>query len=36
MPLITSYSDVVDFLKSSKFDPAIGFVFDSYRSRVRV
>jgi hypothetical protein len=34
--LITSCSDVVDFLKSSKIDPAIGLVLDSYRGRARV
>jgi hypothetical protein len=34
--LITSCSDVVDFLKSSKSDPMIGLVFDSYQGRVRV
>jgi hypothetical protein len=34
--LITSCSDVVDFLKPSKFDPAIGLIFNSYQSRVKV
>jgi hypothetical protein len=29
--LITSCSDVVDFLKSSKSDLAIGLIFDSYQ-----
>jgi hypothetical protein len=34
--LITSCCDVVDFLKSSKTDPMIGLIFDSYRGRARV
>jgi hypothetical protein len=34
--LITSCSDVVEFLKSSKSDPVIGLVFDSYRGRNRM
>jgi hypothetical protein len=34
--LITSCSDVVDFLKLSKSDPAIGLAFDSYQSIARV
>jgi hypothetical protein len=34
--LITSCSDVVDFLKLSKSDLAIRLVFDSYRGRGRV
>jgi hypothetical protein len=34
--LVTSCSDVVDFLKSSEIDSAIGFVHDSYRGRARV
>jgi hypothetical protein len=34
--LITSCSDVVDFLKSSISDLVIGVVFDSYRGRARV
>jgi hypothetical protein len=29
--LITSYSDIVDFLKPSKSDSAVGLVFNSYR-----
>jgi hypothetical protein len=29
--LITSCSHDIDFLKSSKSDPAIGLIFDSYR-----
>jgi hypothetical protein len=34
--LITSYSDIVDFLKSSKSDLMIGLIFHSYRGRARV
>jgi hypothetical protein len=34
--LITSCSDVVDFLKSCISDPTIGLVFDIYRGRARV
>jgi hypothetical protein len=34
--LITSCSDIVDFLKSSKTDLAIRFIHDSYRGRARV
>jgi hypothetical protein len=34
--LITSCSNVVDFLKSSKSDLTIGLVLDSYRGRARV
>jgi hypothetical protein len=34
--LITSCSDVVDFLMLSISDPTIGLVFDSYRGRVKV
>jgi hypothetical protein len=34
--LITSYSDAVDFLKSSKTDLTIGLIHDSYRGRARV
>jgi hypothetical protein len=34
--LITSCSGVVDFLKSSKSDLAIGLISDSYQGRVRV
>jgi hypothetical protein len=31
--LIISYSDVVDFLKSSETNLAIGVIFDNYRGR---
>jgi hypothetical protein len=34
--LITFCSDVIDFLNSSKSDPAIGLVFDSYWGKARV
>jgi hypothetical protein len=34
--LITSCSDVVDFLKSFKSDRAMELVFDSYWGRARV
>jgi hypothetical protein len=34
--LITSCSDVIDFMKSFESNPAIGFIFDSYWGRARV
>jgi hypothetical protein len=34
--LITTCSDVVDFLKSSKTNMTIGLMLDSYRGRARV
>jgi hypothetical protein len=34
--LITSCSDVVDFLKLSKSDPVIELIFNSYQGRDRV